>query len=380
MKDSTTKVLVKIFAKGFYKENSGLLLFLFVVIMSHIFWMKPLGGHLTSDQQLYHHLIVLIYFAKDPVLMLMIFIVWFVYTYKSWGFVRKQFLEDENRFLSYSINSMNLRKQFNTWGYVQFVILLPAIILAGATVVIGIIYDYYLIPFIILLYLTFLIALSAILYTKWNIGVNQSFFGSFFWQVLKKLKKSLDTLFLYQLFHKYKLGFFFVKLFSISVILGDLYYFSDLEGDFRMDYLVLLLISIGHSLIIYENHRFESTLLMFSRNFPYSKARIFFGFIKLYLIISLPEQVWILFNYSAIEGFQLLIFSLGLALLSRCVLMLIGLNIKGYLKWVFTLFITSFIAIMFGCFWIIDAFPILAFMIFYRNYHKQNGVVEKQKN
>ena len=65
------KVLIKIFSKSFYEANSGLLLFLFVTLFSHCFYMKPLGGHLTADESVFYHFIMIISFANDPVMIIL---------------------------------------------------------------------------------------------------------------------------------------------------------------------------------------------------------------------------------------------------------------------------------------------------------------------
>ncbi len=87
-----TNTLVKIFSKGFYKEHSGFLLFLLVVIFGHLFWIKPLGGHLSPEESIYHHLIMLISFASNPLMTIFFFILWLLYSIKSWRYVQKNLI------------------------------------------------------------------------------------------------------------------------------------------------------------------------------------------------------------------------------------------------------------------------------------------------
>ena len=44
------KVLIKIFAKGFFRVNAGLLLFLFVVLISYCFFIET-AGHVSLLQK-----------------------------------------------------------------------------------------------------------------------------------------------------------------------------------------------------------------------------------------------------------------------------------------------------------------------------------------
>jgi hypothetical protein len=48
MQQPLSNILIKIFARGFYKVNSGLLIFLFVILVSYCFFINTLGDVVLS--------------------------------------------------------------------------------------------------------------------------------------------------------------------------------------------------------------------------------------------------------------------------------------------------------------------------------------------
>lgn len=85
MLSPVTHALIKIFARGFFRVNSGLLVFLFVMLISYCFFMNTAGDvNLISAEQLtFYHFIIVITFVSSPIMTLIIFVIWLMYTIKA---------------------------------------------------------------------------------------------------------------------------------------------------------------------------------------------------------------------------------------------------------------------------------------------------------
>ena len=125
----TARVLIKIFSWRFYRENSGLLLFSYVSIISYCFFIKTAGVY-PPEQSVFYHLMLMMTFIVSPAVMLIVFLLFLLYTIKSWRYVGKQLKHETNQFLYYSFCASSKTKQFGSLFLMQLVILLPLIGLA----------------------------------------------------------------------------------------------------------------------------------------------------------------------------------------------------------------------------------------------------------
>jgi hypothetical protein len=150
-----TRILLKLFASGFYRVHAGLLAFLFSTVICYCIFIIPLNEtHLEPAQRITERLIFTLSLLSSPVMMIVVFIVWFIYTFKSWQYIRQQLYLESNLFIFYSVTSFSRQKQFQSWVVVQTAILLPALAYALLTLIVGITFGYPLAPFIVLGYIT----------------------------------------------------------------------------------------------------------------------------------------------------------------------------------------------------------------------------------
>ena len=107
MPQPLSNILVKVFARGFYKVNSGLLIFMFVILVSYCFFINTLGDVklLPPGKELYYQFFILLNFVNSPAMMLLFFACWLIYTIKSWQYVAGQLRIAHHQFLYYSVLS-----------------------------------------------------------------------------------------------------------------------------------------------------------------------------------------------------------------------------------------------------------------------------------
>ncbi|MCF6406871.1 hypothetical protein L3C95_28490 [Chitinophaga filiformis] len=364
-------VLTKIFSRGFYRANASTLLFFFVVVASYAIFMTP-AGTMSHDTFALYELIVMMTFINNPVAMTVIFIAWLLYTVKSWQYVTGQLTAAENGFLYYSSTALSKFRQLRSWWWMQFVIALPITAYGLLSVVFGIVYHHYLLPFITLTYLFLLITVSAGLYVWLANRLSAGTPAAISLRLSIRWKKPFFSLYLYHILHKIKLGAVLTKIFSLFCLASGAYsLFSGNRHDSRVSGLLVLTAITGHLYLIYQEHRFEVMTLAFSRTFPYSRNR-HFGYMTLrYLLLLLPEIVFLAATAPPLMAILLLAYALSALLCFRGLLYWVGLNMNVYLPIVFAIYIGLFWLIMYGYLWQSAAVMLpLAYGLFYTRYYK----------
>lgn len=376
MSGSLTRVLLKIFAYRFYREQSGLLLFLFVTIISYCFFINTAGVY-QMEESTFYHLMLMMTFIITPVMMLLVFACWLIYSIKSWQYVAAQLQLENNQFLFYGITSFSKFEQFKSWFCVQLVISLPFLGYWLFAAILGVIYDANVIPVITLLYILFMASISALLYIYLVNRISKTRKTSLLFRLSSGISKPFSSLFMYHLFDRAKLIYLLTKIASLLVMTGVLYVFAANKQDLRVPYIIILAIVTLHSVLIYQEHRFKETYLSFAKNLPYSRFKLFLNFSFIYFLIILPECIWCFSQFPFLTAVEMLLSGLSTALLFRSILYLMGLRMYRYLLWVFGLFILSFYIIMFGMPRLsFAASLIISYLLFYQYYYKPETLIK----
>ncbi|UZR97084.1 hypothetical protein [Chondrinema litorale] len=367
-----SKVLIKIFAKGFYKVNAGLLLFLFVTIILYCFYIEVLNQtHFEPDVIILFNLSFVLSIISSPVLVILVFAVWTVFTIKSWSYVSSQIIVPENQFLFYSSNSIDRFSQFKSWLLVQLIISIPIIVYGVFAMLIGIAFGYYLIPIVILLFAFFMACISALLYMHTINKLINPYEKTIYLNIAKNWKKPFFSLFLYHCLNNLQVTIAVTKILSFIIIIGGTYILADIQHDLRVTSVICLGIVLTHSLLIYQSNYFETTQLAFTRNFPLSSNQVYLNYLLTYLLLTLPENIWLLLNFNPFESFSLILFSTGTAMFFKSILYLIRLNMRRYLYRIFFLFLLYFIMIMFQLIWVLIPINIfISLWIYNKQYYK----------
>lgn len=367
-----TKVLIKIFSTGFYKVHAGLLITLFATtIIYFIFINVSDQASLSPEEQLFYNLSLVLGFVSNPIIMGIVFVFWLFYTVKSWQYVAGQLLITNQQFLYYSSTSLDKANQFRSWFMVQLVIMLPIIGYGLFAFTIGFIFGHHLFPAITLLYILLLTGISAFLYVRLVNRLAKPNNQNYLFKITDKWEKPFFSLFLYHVFDNMKVSYVLTKIISWLAITGILYFFSDVYFDSRVASIALLAVILAHAVLIFQEHRFNETYMSFSRNLPLSRGRLYIGFVGIYLILLLPESIWISTKFSPEIAISLLLFGFSIALLFRNLLYWLGLNMQKYLKWVCGLFFLFQFLIMYDFQWSIILLNfLLSFSIFYKYYYQ----------
>jgi hypothetical protein len=365
MTQPLTKILIKIFANGFYRVHAGLFLFIGLVMV----------GSIPPERLWMYEKTLMMAFISGPIMMMLVFALWLIYTIKAMQYVSSQIFAVNQQFLFYSSNSLSREKQFKSWFWMQFVILLPLTSYGLIAVVVGLISRYYIASIVILLYLLLLTVLSAGLYAKLVNRLMDGSNQSFLLKISSKWRKPFFSLFIYHVFDKMKVAYIITKILSWLIITGVFNLFADVTHDIRVAGIAILAIITAHTNLVYQNHVFESQYFTLSRNLPYSYSARFINFAKTYLILLLPEAIWLFTRFNPFIAFELMLLGLSIAMFFHCLLYAIDLNMDKYLQWVLASFIVLFWIIMYRLIWVLIPLNLaVAYLIFYRKYYFRNSV------
>ncbi|MBL0740270.1 hypothetical protein [Chryseolinea lacunae] len=368
MQSPITTVLLKLFPRGFFRAHAGLLLFLFVSILSYCFYIQVLND-ILPEWSTFFHLLVTLTFVSDPIMMAIVFFVWLLYALKSWHFVAGQLQLPQHQFLRYSVTASSPVTQFKSWFVVQLVIFIPAIAYGVVAMGIGLLFGHFVVPLIIPVYITLLLALSAWVYVRLMNRVVDGGQQTFLLKLTHQWRKPLFSFTLYHLLDGQRLTFVVTKILSALTLAAMLHLFA-LEGlAFRTIAIGVLSIATSHAVLIFQARRFEEERMSFVRNFPLSPRLRYAHFAAVALILLLPECFWLFTMFPIAEALLHMLFSISMMMLFYGLLYGIGTNMKHYLWWVFGLFVLYFIFILYS---LVPALIVLNVIIslrlFYRNY------------
>ncbi|RKR83626.1 hypothetical protein BDD43_3837 [Mucilaginibacter gracilis] len=366
-------ILSKIFARGFYKVHAGMLVFLFVAFISYCFFINTAGDIklLTPSKALFYNFILLVTFISDPLMTGLFFLTWLLYTIKSWGYVASQLVVPHHQFVYYTAPAFKRGRQFKSWLYMQFIISLPFVFYALVAGVVGIIFHRYLMVGCILLFAALLICASAWLYVLVVNKLVTAKNNSWMFKVSRSWRKPFFSLFIYQVFDRFKVAYVITKLLSYLVIVTIMFSFADVQNDVRVAGLIVLGVVTTHSILIYQQHRFELIYLGLLRNLPFSMVNLYIKYIVSYAILLLPEVIWLVISFNVFITIGLLLLMLSLILLFHCLLYQIGLAVNKYLPFIFATFTVLFCMVLFGLMWmLIPLCLIISFTVFYFSYYK----------
>jgi hypothetical protein len=369
MRQPLTKVLLKIFAGGFYQVHAAILLVVFFIMV----------GAVPGNMLVSYHKSLMLAMTSSPVMLALVLAVWLIYILKSWHYVSTQLFAPEKQFLFYSSTALSRSEQRKSWYYAQAAILAPVIVYALLAVGVGFAHHFYVLPTAIILFLIVMIWCSAMIYVRMMSGLIDGSKQSLLLRWSSKWRKPYFSLYVYHIFDDKKVPYFITKGLSWLIISGVFYLFADVSTDARVAGIAILAVITAHVVLIFEERRFEETKLSFARNLPISRFRLFLNFAAVYFFLLLPECVWLFSRFNPLMAVELLLAGLSIDLLFHSLLYWFGLNMDKYLQWILGLFIVLFWVIMFRLLWVLIPLNlVVAYLFFYNNYYGYEGVVSEK--
>jgi hypothetical protein len=328
-------------------------------------------GAVDPGQLLNYHKTLMLAFVSSPVMLLVVFAVWLLYTLKSVHYVSVQINAPMQQFLYYSAISFLKQQQFKSWFVVQTAILLPVTLYGLVAAGVGFYNHLYILPLIIILYLLLLTAFGAWIYTINLSRLIAGGSGPAWMHWSSSLRKPLFSLYIYHILHRLKLPFLITKVLSWLIITSIFWLFADVKHDARVAGMAVLAIGIAHAVLVFEHQKFGQVYLTWVRNFPLSFIKRYIFLVLTYSLLLLPEVVWLFSRFKLLSAANLFLIMLSMIMLLHALLSYISLNMDRYLQWVMGLFILLFWIMMFRLTLpLIVVNTLLSYWIFRQNYGK----------
>jgi hypothetical protein len=231
---------------------------------------------------------------------------------------------------------------------VQGVILLPLAVLYGYAVVVGLLFNYWLVPLLLPGYLLLLAAGAATYYAQLLNATTGRPDRAAGLGWARRWPKPVSSWFLYEIIAKKRLPYLLTKLASAASIALLLLAFPEARTDARLAGMLALCCAFGHSVLAFQAHEFELFYLRFARSLPYGPGRVASQQVLLCSALLLPELLWLLVASPLRAGLPAAGLLLGAALLLRALLYCTGPHITPYLRLAVSLFLFLLLANLFG--------------------------------
>jgi hypothetical protein len=366
--------LRKIFVDGFYRTHAGMLVFIFVILMSYCLFINTLGT-VRPDQINFWQFFFTISLVSNPLILTFYLIGSSLYAYKSLKYVLNQLALPQHEFLYYSFTASTKKRQFRAWCAVQTSIFVPVLCYTLYAIAIGVVFGFYLISIGILFFQVLLIMASAYICLKESNRLIEANKPDWLIRISRKWNKPVFLLYTFQVFNQSKLAYVLTKLLSWVLISSVFVVFIDLKDNQSLLMLITSCIVVAHVVLIYQEKIFNDRYLSFLPNFPFTKGKIFFSFCLNYLVLLLPEICWIFTNFGILISLELMAFAFSTILLFRSLLLLNAIQIKGFLIRVFCLFFLFYVFIMFGLGLILIPLNIIVAWILFKLNYLNNSVL-----
>lgn len=356
---TVTGILEKVLIKHFYKLNAGLFMFLFYVLFG-----------LPQDIKAFHISIATL-IATNQTALLLTLVMWLLYDLKCIDYTIKKIKEPQQLFLS-NLEYINPFKRFACLCYIQFLLFLPAIAYAAFVIIIAVNYHAYISAIIILLFIIAAVPATSFLYQK-QLKQRQNKSDLIFYRFMR-ISKPLFTVPLFYLLHNRKQMLLITKFFSLLILYLFIKLFEPDHYDIRPLLMCFLLSTIANSTIVFEIKNFEDDYLVQYRNFSFSTFRRFNHIFLMYVLLLLPELVFVWKGYplhfTMIDYWQIVTASVGLLSLLHACLFIGKMPMESFIKLVFGIAIGLFFMILYNTGILLGAFMlVIAFALFHAHYY-----------
>jgi hypothetical protein len=352
-------VLSKLFVRAFYRANAGFFLFFFFVFF----------GAIEGGQLLPYHLSLMKSILQSGIVLSVVFVAWLLYHLKCTGFFLRVFNSAEGSFL-YRLQTLSPVRQWFVFLLLYMMVYAPVLVYGIVLCVVGWQSGY---PVTALSVLLFQLATTAfftgiIIYwiNHWLIYFSLPGFRLPF-------QKKMSLLVLYYFSHERKTALLVLKGFSLLLLYLILVWN---RGRYDNDSFLLfyLVVFLAHAALPWFAVQFLERSFSAYRNLPVSLAGRGAIFLLPYVILVLPEAVYIFTFGDALPVAHRLAYSINLPVSLALLTAFQYSEASGrneYLKAVFALmFISLFVLHVQAFWWLIVMQLMMAAILFSAGYYR----------
>ncbi|MFM7852584.1 MAG: hypothetical protein ACKO96_11880 [Flammeovirgaceae bacterium] len=338
--DTVARVLTKVLVKKFYERNAGLLAFVFYAMF----------GVVESNQIVSYHLSLIHGVLSSTIFLLVVMIVWLLYSLKFLQLIFSELAQPQNQFLF--LFSMSPRMvQYTSMLVALIAIYLPVLIYSFFIVAVGFTNQLPLPALAVIVFHVAVLIISArlVIGRLCTLHEKQSF------ALLPTLRlgwaRPFSFFYISKLLNEIPLALLFTKLFSLFSIFGFLQIPLD-HYENRVALLGFLFGLMGHTIIVFEFRKLEVERMTFLRGLPLPAVRHYAQLVLVYLLVILPEVIFLFINHlHAIDLVLTTFFGVAFLLYQHHRLYRFGLNMDKHTTHTFGLFLVSFMVVLFKLAW-----------------------------
>jgi hypothetical protein len=356
----------------FYRRHAGFFLFVFFLL----FGLQP-----NFKQTLEFHYVILDGISSSANFFFIALLTWFLYAGKTIHFFNGCVKNKAYTFLQH-LNAVSPGKRFFHLLLLQLQLLAPVVCYGLAVVIVAVINHH-------------IAGAIAVTFTLAVLCVFTTAAADFLLQKIKQatLKIRLPS-FSFHLpgnLFSFLLKFIFNEQFVVLLLLklvtfSCLYFFAKTDAQVfedRMLWLVYLTSLAGHSILIYRNHHFLETKMLFYRNLPVKPLATLLSLLGVYIIVLIPEiwaLKWVAIQQHAVMDYIWMILTgPSLLLLLHCLLYTDDMKMEGFLQLLFGIWIVTLFFSLSSSRWLMPLICLgMAIFIFFSSYYKyeKNMAVE----
>ncbi len=354
--------------KPFYRENSGLFVFLITVLFCVV--SKVDGAGIIE-----YHLSLITGLLRSPVFLVLVFLCWGLYARKCFAFTVTLLKKPAYQFLSL-FNALGRRKRFFIFLYTVSLLLLPVILYGIIIVWVGCKQHAYLPVAVMVIYLTGLcILLAGGLVTVLQDPQKQQPVLIRKFRIHSPLPVSYARVLLRWVANEQKIIWFGSQLFACGFLYLTARSNSVVEYDMSVPFLFFNFGILSNAILIYRLRQFEENYLRFYRVLPVSLFRRYIQYVFVYLVLLIPECVTIGMllpvQLHIMDGFYFMISAFSLLLLMHSIRFMEDFRMKQYLKFLLVIFCIQVAGLMtIGLGWLSVIFLGVSLLVYMGAYYR----------
>jgi hypothetical protein len=257
-------IIVKMFVRRFYAQNTGFFLFIFVLMAGVVQTLDSTKGMLW----LYHHKLILGMLGNSAAFCLVLFL-WLLYSFKCAQFATNILSAPDTVFLE-PLNTLTGRRLFILFFVLQVCMYFPVLAYSLIIIFVALSLHLYTKALIIIFFHLVTCIAYAILYRQ-KLRYRRMYAAFIIPRLHLNIPKPYFSFLLFYLLRDLKFLFLATKIFSCFLLYIFLRNLEQADYDLRMMMLIYTMSLIGHAVFIHKIRQLEETCLVFYRQLPVAR-------------------------------------------------------------------------------------------------------------
>ncbi|MBL7871309.1 MAG: hypothetical protein JNM78_06845 [Cyclobacteriaceae bacterium] len=356
------KVLIQSLVIPFYKNHAGLLFFVFFIMF----------GIIESTQVKLYHESLIYGTLTSGIFLIVVLIVWLLYSVKALHFLLKTSTEDSYLFL-HNIAVLPARLSFWHFFIIVFLTFIPVFVYTLIIYSIGIRNSFYEVVVLIFLFQLALWFLSA-----WILNYTARTRHKPVFITLPSLslpfQQTLLGMYGAYLFKEEKPAIFLSKVCSI-VLIYLVKETLEVGDDFRFLAITWMFAMLSHTFLIQKIKVFEDQYLTWTRNLPVARTQTFLMYLQLYAFLMIPEMLLLTGSIgkglNPLQMILLPLLSSGFLLSIHSYLFKRNRDPDQFVTYLFWLFIGCFMVVLSELVWVLaNVLIATSFKLYWTRYYR----------